>query len=714
MGKMFNRIFIVVAFCAFAVHSSEAAGSSPLSETLQGKETLSIRSRSCDLVVVRSALRSVVVRCGAALNRRATPRSSGNVVNLSPRQRITVQGAGCFMAVRSQSSRRVNLACLSARPTPTVTPTGTPTSTPTEAPTATPTVTPTPTATLASNVSLLVGSGTQLVSFNSSAPTAARTPFAVSGVASGEVLVSIDRRPQNGMLYGLGYNSTVTPRTVQLYLISSVTGVATAVGATGTFVDALGASVSIGSGASTRFGIDFNPTVDRLRVVNSAGQNFRINPNTGAFIDGDLGGAASSVSGTNMDGAVNGASTSVQEAAYTNNSANVSVTTQYTLDATADQLFIQNPPNAGTQTLAQPLGQDVVAVRGFDIAPGIDVSSSGSVASGQGVAVLELASNSQQMFCQVNLTTGAVTNAQRIGEGNLEISGLSVQSPNGTAMIALASGGASLIRFNSATPSTVSTVAVTGITSGETLVGIDFRPATGELMGFGVNATTDTGTLYRLDPQTGAASAIGSAGSISFVNSSGSPIDFPATGVGYGLDFNPTVDRIRVVTGSGLNFRLNPNTGAAVDSDTTTVANNPDTSVSGGTTTVHGTSYTNSFAQVSGSTVTTQYTIDSTSGQLFIQNPPNGGIQTSAKSIQLGGSSLAFTTVLGFQISPEVRATTSNSAVSSGAAFAALTVGGSTGLYSIDLSTGAATLLGTIGTGATPVAGLAVAQTSVD
>jgi hypothetical protein len=76
----------------------------------------------------------------------------------------------------------------------------------------------------------------------------------VTGVAAGEVLVSIDRRPQNGMLYGLGYNSTATPRTLQLDLISSVTGVATAVGTAGTFVDSVGNAVSIGDGASTRYG----------------------------------------------------------------------------------------------------------------------------------------------------------------------------------------------------------------------------------------------------------------------------------------------------------------------------------------------------------------------------------------------------------------------------------------------------------------------------
>src|SRR5688572_5546900 len=50
----------------------------------------------------------------------------------------------------------------------------------------------------------------------------------------------------------------------------------------------------------------------------------------------------------------------------------------------------------------------------------------------------------------------------------------------------------------------LSDVAVTGLTSGESLEGIDFRPATGELYGLG-----STGQLYRLDPATGVATPVG-------------------------------------------------------------------------------------------------------------------------------------------------------------------------------------------------------------
>ena len=32
----------------------------------------------------------------------------------------------------------------------------------------------------------------------------------------------------------------------------------------------------------TEFGVDFNPQVDRLRVVSNSGQNLRLHPDTGA------------------------------------------------------------------------------------------------------------------------------------------------------------------------------------------------------------------------------------------------------------------------------------------------------------------------------------------------------------------------------------------------------------------------------------------------
>ncbi len=259
------------------------------------------------------------------------------------------------------------------------------------------------------------------------------------------------------------------------------------------------------------------------------------------------------------------------------------------------------------------------------------------------------------------------------------------------------------------------TVAITGVAAGESLVGIDYRPQTGQLYALGVTDAADTGTLYLLDPQTGTATVVGTAGGIAYVDAAGTPVDLPAAAGGYGFDFNPTVDRVRVTTQTGLNFRINPNNGAPVDgnlNNTTTppAGTNTDGSINGGGTGVSGAAYTNSFGQSLTGGVTTQYVIDATTNNLFIQNPPNSGTVTAGVAIMIGDVALDFTEVSGFDIPFEVRTTASNAPVQSGVAFAALTVAGEQRMYSIDLVTGQAT---DIGAPPMNLSGLAVGQTAL-
>ncbi len=549
-------------------------------------------------------------------------------------------------------------------------------------------------------------SNNMLAAFPSVAASGFDTPVAITGLNTGDTLVSIDRRPQNGFLYGLGYNATAG--TVQLYNISSQTAVATPIGAVGSFVAADGATpVRIGADASTTFGMDFNPTVDRVRVVNSAGQNFRMNPNNGALVDFDA-----TTPGVQMDGAINGPTMSVQETAYTNSVPNATVTTQYTVDQTIDALCIQNPPNNGTQTMCMPLSVPVETVHGFDIPSSVAVTASNSVATGLGTAVVRASGRTMDDLVNINLSTGGVTTLGSVG--TLTTVGIALQTSAATPpLFALSADGTQLFRLLSTSLATPATVTIAGITAGETLVGIDYRPQTGQLFSFGVNATADNGTVYIIDPQTGAASVVGTAGMVAFVTTAGVAVDLPPVSAGYGFDFNPTVDRIRVVTGTGLNFRINPNNGAPVDNNANAADGiNPDGSINGqpaGSTGVTAAAYTNSFGQSLTGGVTTQYVIDPVSNSLFIQNPPNNGTLTAAQTITLNGATLDFTEANGFDIPASVRVTTSSSPAT-GSGFAALTVGNATRLYSIDLSNGRATDLGALPTG---VSGLTVGQTTV-
>jgi hypothetical protein len=169
--------------------------------------------------------------------------------------------------------------------------------------------------------------------------------------------------------------------------------------------------------------------------------------------------------------------------------------------------------------------------------------------------------------------------------------------------------------------------------------------------------------------------------------------------VGYGFNFNPTVDRIRVVTGSGLNFRLNPDT-------TTGLVAAVDTAINGAATGVTSTSYSNAFGAA---TVTTQYALDASSSKLLIQSPPNSGLTTEVVTL-----SVPFGAVGGFEVPSTVRTTASGTPVTGGSAYAALTVAGVTGLYQVNLVTGEAPFLGSIGDGTIPVRGLAVGELTAE
>jgi hypothetical protein len=327
-------------------------------------------------------------------------------------------------------------------------------------------------------------------------------------------------------------------------------------------------------------------------------------------------------------------------------------------------------------------------LNGFDIPAGVNAAAPNgtAVTTGSGFAALTVGGVAR--LYSVNLVTGAATLIGTIGGGTSSIGGLAIQNDyTGFPAIGIsgtAPGAANLVRFNTATPGTTTTVAVTGLAATETLVGSAFRPQTGQLYGLGVNAT-GTGTLYLINPQTGAATVVGATGGITVA----AALPNPATG-GFGFAFNPTVDLIRVVTSAGQSFAVNPNTGAVASQAPT---------VNGATTTVDAAAYTNGFGQTTGvNGPTTLFVLDSATDRLLIQNAATS-TTTAVASLTLNGAPLNFTAVNGFDIPAGVVVATSNAQVLGTAfGFATLVVGGTPGLYRINLKTGAATSLGTLGT----------------
>ncbi|NJR66958.1 MAG: DUF4394 domain-containing protein [Leptolyngbyaceae cyanobacterium CRU_2_3] len=223
-----------------------------------------------------------------------------------------------------------------------------------------------------------------------------------------------------------------------------------------------------------------------------------------------------------------------------------------------------------------------------------------------------------------------------------------------------------LVSFSSGGSTSAAGIAVTGLQANEKLVGIDFRPATGELFGVG-----DSSRLYALNATTGAATAIGTL-----------PLATALSGNNFGVDFNPVPDRLRVVSDTAQNLRLNPITGGIAGVD-------PNLSASG----IVASAYTNNRA---GANVTTLYSINATTDQLVIQggingtgaaaNNPNNGILNP-----VGALGVNFGSNVGFDIF------TDGTGIENGFA-----VSGST-LYNINLITGAATVAGTVASGSTPL-----------
>ena len=220
--------------------------------------------------------------------------------------------------------------------------------------------------------------------------------------------------------------------------------------------------------------------------------------------------------------------------------------------------------------------------------------------------------------------------------------------------------------FDSATPAaTLNVGAISGLQSGEVVLGIDFRPATGELFALG-----STSRLYVINTGTAAATLVGSGFS--------TPALF---GLSFGFDFNPTVDRIRSVSDGDQNLRLNPITGANAATDTALAYAGADVNA-GDNPAVVGSAYTNNFAAAPS---TVLYGIDWQNDILVTQVPPNSGTLNTVGALGINTSDQ-----VGFDI------------FSSGgldSAFASLTTGDGGGFYSINLLTGSATLIGFVDPG---------------
>lgn len=236
-----------------------------------------------------------------------------------------------------------------------------------------------------------------------------------------------------------------------------------------------------------------------------------------------------------------------------------------------------------------------------------------------------------------------------------------------------------LIAFDRGAPGQIdSRVAVTGLASGESLVGVDFRPATGELYGIG-----STSQIYTIDPASGAATPV-------------APLTESLQGNTFEVDFNPSADAIRVVSDTAQNLRIDPDTGETTVDGTLAYAEGDENA--GVSPAVVAGAYSNNLDGVE---ETALYDFDLATGNYVQQDPPNDGVLNT-----IGPPGVGFTSLVGFDI-------TSLSGDDEGFAAIQTAEGQPSVLYGVDVESGAVSEIGAIG-GGEYVSDLAIPTTEME
>lgn len=495
-------------------------------------------------------------------------------------------------------------------------------------------------------LSAMIGltSAGQLAAFESTHPDLIRSLTTITGLQPGETVLGIDSRPATGQIYGLG-------STGRLYTFDPVTGLSGLVG-----------SGPIAAGLSgTEFDLDFNPVSDTLRVISNSGLNLRVNPNTAEVtIDSNLAYAP-------ID-AGNGTTPSVVAAAYTNNVPGALNTTLYDLESSRNVVVSQGTiggvpisPNTGQLLTLSAFSLPTAGAVGFEITP-----------DGEALVSSQATGASATLLSSLSLNTGLLT---PVGTFSAGVTIRDITSLPRVETVYAVTISNTLIAFRSNTPGTlIANVPILGLQPGEVIASLDVRPSTGQLYGLG-----STGRLYVIQA---AGPTIGQATPVSV-----SPINPLPTGTKTSIDFDPVTDRIRLVTNTNQDLRIDPNTGAVLAIDAALAYSGADLAA-GTTPSVVAQAFTNNMI---GASSTTLFGLDSARDSLILQGSVAGApvSPNTGQLFTVGGLGRDISDLAGLDISSTGLALASISDVGTG--FSTLTL--------VNLQTGALTPIGVIGGG---------------
>lgn len=217
--------------------------------------------------------------------------------------------------------------------------------------------------------------GNTLITFDSATPGTFTSIIDITGLQPTVSLFALDLRPATGTLYALGRNGGPGEDWYGLFQIG-FDGAAVLVG-----------DIGFNLGVEN-VGFDFNPQIDRIRVVTGAEENYVVNPND-----------ASTTMATDLfypDDDPN-RNPAVESIAYSNNVAGAGSTQLYALDRNGE-LLATLANSAGTLQAVGNLFEDNSRLNGN---AGFDIAFDGQAFFSSGVV--------RDVFYSVDLTSGSAT-----------------------------------------------------------------------------------------------------------------------------------------------------------------------------------------------------------------------------------------------------------------------------------------------------------------
>lgn len=458
----------------------------------------------------------------------------------------------------------------------------------------------------ASGQKLKVLSNNILYSIDPVSPSRILDQIGISNIISGQELIGMDYRPSNGLLYALGYNNST--KTARLYTINTQSGKASAI---------IGSNISID--LQTPVAFDFNPTSERIRLIDAKQQSFILDPNNGGIAKSGLT-VAYAATDSNA-----GKTAFIGSCAYTNSFTASSSTKLYGYDDSLN-VFCSITIEANGNLTAHTLGGNTGFLKNLtDKTTDIDIYYHPIKKTNTAYFIANPGNASNDNLFLVDLKTGKASLIGGIGSG-MPVQDLAIvierKTPvvNGELIYGLTNNN-DLLTFYSEDPSAlVKFITMSGLLPNEQIVGMDFRPKDLALYGLGMKPGSDTAHLYKVNFTSSTWQLVNS----NIIKVSADRINEDIIG----FDFDPISQKARIVSGSKVNIVLNVDSVTVSSTDNGLHFPDPFQSV-----TVYTCAYTNSYSTPA--STTSLYTLDQATTSLALCDTPQNGLLNTIGSLKL-------------------------------------------------------------------------------